>query len=281
MKYGISSYVWTSPFSDETLDLFEKAKEMGFDLFELCIEDPQTIHCDRILPRIKAAGIEALVCGSFGPRRDIISEDKEIQKEGIAYIKQCVDIAHQLECSLVSGPMYSATGKISMQGEGKREILLELAAKNLQECAEYAEHNGVRLAIEPLNRFETDFMNTVDQAMEFLSRVDYNNVGLLLDTFHMNIEEEDMAAALQTAGSKVFNFHACSNTRGTPGKDHINWHALKTALQEIHYKGPIVIESFTPKVTEIARAVSMWRPLASSQDDLAQQGLDFLRSVFG
>ena len=155
----------------------------------------------------------------------------------------------------------------------------DLAVRNLKFIAEYAEGKGIKLAIEPLNRFETDLINTVDQGLELVTRVGHKNVGLLLDSFHMNIEEKDTARAIEIAGEKVFHFHSCSNDRGTPGEGQIDWQKIAMALKKIRYKGPIVIESFTPEIKEIARAVSLWRPIAMDQDSLARDGLAFLNKV--
>ena len=118
------------------------------------------------------------------------------------------------------------------------------------------------------------------QGLEFISRIGASNVGFLLDTFHMNIEEKDIARAIRHAGSKVFHFHACENDRGTPGTGHVEWDEVVSALREIHYQGPVVIEAFTSEITEIARAVSLWRPLAPDQDSLAREGLSFLKKIF-
>jgi len=150
----------------------------------------------------------------------------------------------------------------------------------LKPVAYYAGQRGVQLAIEPLNRFETDFINTVEQGMDLVGRIGASNVGFLLDTFHMNIEEKDIAAAIRKAGSKVFHFHSCENDRGTPGTGHVEWKEVASALREINYQGPVVIEAFTTEITEIARAVSLWRPLAPSQDSLARDGLRFLQKIF-
>jgi len=150
----------------------------------------------------------------------------------------------------------------------------------LKPVADYAGQRGVQLAIEPLNRFETDFINTVEQGLDLVGRVGATNVGLLVDTFHMNIEEKDIPAAIRKAGSKVFHFHSCENDRGTPGAGHVEWKEVVSALREINYQGPVVIEAITTEITEIARAVSLWRPLAPNQDSLAQEGLRFLQKIF-
>jgi D-psicose/D-tagatose/L-ribulose 3-epimerase len=151
----------------------------------------------------------------------------------------------------------------------------------LKEAASYAAERSIKLAIEPLNRFETDLVNTVDQGIKMVDDVGAENVGLLLDTFHMNIEEKDIPAAIERAAGRIVEFHACSNDRGTPGEDHLPWKAIAEALRDVDYEGPIVIEAFTPEVREIARAVSIWRPLAKSQDALAKDGLSNLRAMFG
>ncbi len=281
MKYGISSFVWASPFSDATLDLLGKAARMGFDYFEICVEDPDTVNPKTIVPALQDAGLKALVCGAFGPARDISSEDAGVRRQGVAYIRKCIDIADALHAPLVSGPMYSATGKARLLSPAEKDQQWNWAVEGMKECAAYASDKGIKLAVETLNRFETDFLNTVDQGLEFLERIDSDQVGFLLDTFHMNIEEMDLPASLRKAGSKIFNFHACSNTRGTPGEDHINWPGIAAALRDVKYAGPIVIESFTTDITEIAKAVSLWRPLAESQDALATNGLAFLRKTFG
>jgi D-psicose/D-tagatose/L-ribulose 3-epimerase len=123
-------------------------------------------------------------------------------------------------------------------------------------------------------------MNTVAQGLEFLHLVGYDNVGFLLDTFHMNIEEKSLLAAIRMAKGKIFDFHSCANDRGTPGEDHFDWPSIRKALADANYTGPVVIESFTPQIKEIAKAVSLWRPLAQSSDKLAKDGFTFLNKIF-
>ena len=155
-----------------------------------------------------------------------------------------------------------------------------LAVENIRRAAEIAANHGVTLGIEPLNRFETDLVNTVDRGLRMIADIDRPNVGLLLDTFHMNIEEKDIPAALRRAAGQIVEFHACASDRGTPGEDHLPWPAIVGALRDAAFRGPVVIEAFTPAIKEIARAVSIWRPLAESEDALAANGLRHLRAVF-
>ncbi|MCL2400240.1 MAG: sugar phosphate isomerase/epimerase [Defluviitaleaceae bacterium] len=279
MKFGASTFIWVSPFSNNTLDLFEKVKTMGFDVLEVCIENPDTIDPLAIKEAAQKAKIEVLICGAFGSDRDISSDNPLVSENGIEYIKKCIDYAKQVGSPLVSGPMYSAVGLTRLLPPDERKKQWQRSAENMKTVADYAEQKGIKLAVEPLNRFETDFINTVEQGLEFFKMIGYDNVGFLLDTFHMNIEEKNIRSALRQADKKIFNFHASANDRGTPGEDHLPWQDIVFGLKDVRYNKYVIIESFTTAITEIAKAVSLWRPLAESEDALAQNGLKFLKSV--
>jgi D-psicose/D-tagatose/L-ribulose 3-epimerase len=280
MQFGASTFIWVSPFSNRTLDLIDRVKAIGFDLIEVCIEDPDTIDLAAIRARVARADLGVTICGAFGPNRDLSSEEEVVQKAGLSYLCRCIDFAQELGSPFVSGPMYAAVGNTRLVDEEARRAQWRRSATNLKVAAVYAAERSVQLAIEPLNRFETDLINTVDQGLRMVDEIAADNVGLLLDTFHMNIEEKDIPAAIHRAAGRIVEFHACSNDRGTPGDDHLPWRAIAEALRDVRYDGPVVIEAFTPEVREIARAVSIWRPLARSQDSLAMDGLNHLRAVF-
>lgn len=280
MKFGASTFIWVSPFSNNTLGLVKKVHEMGFDIIEICVEDPSTIDVARIKEALKENNTEATVCGAFGPDRDASSEDKGVRAKAFKYLEFCIDFAQAIGSPSVAGPMYSAVGKTRLLPPEERARQWNLAVETLRPVAEYAGERGVRLALEPLNRFETDFINTAEQGLDLVDRIGAANVGLLLDTFHMNIEEKDMPAAIRKAGSKLFHFHSCENDRGTPGSGHVEWSVVKQALEEAGYDGPVVIEAFNSDIKEIARAVALWRPLAVSPDSLAREGLQFLKRLF-
>ena len=281
MRYGASTFIWVSPFSNTTLDLVDRIRAFGFDLIEICIEDPDTIDPSAIRARAKSVDLGVTVCGAFGPDRDLSSEDASVRKAGMAYLRRCIDLAKDLGSPFVSGPMYAAVGNTRLLPDDARRAQWSRSVAGLKEAASYAAERSIKLAIEPLNQFETDLVNTVDQGIKMVDDVAAENVGLLLDTFHMNIEEKDIPAAIGRAAGRIVEFHACSNDRGTPGEDHLPWKAIAEALRGARYEGPIVIEAFTPEVREIARAVSIWRPLAKSQDALAKDGLSNLRAAFG
>jgi D-psicose/D-tagatose/L-ribulose 3-epimerase len=279
VKYGASTFIWASPFGDDKVgELAQRVAGHGFDVLEICIEDPALVTADAVNAAARDAGVDVSVCGAFGPERDVSHEDPEVRRHGIDYLRTCVDLAAEVGSESVSGPMYSATGKARLLSDEEREQQWAWAVESLGEVADYAAERSVGLAIEPLNRFETDMVNTVEQGLRLCDRIGRDNVGLLLDTFHMNIEEKNIAAAIRSAAGRIRNFHACENDRGAPGGGHVEWKEVGAALADTGYDGLVVIESFTPEIKEIARAVSTWRPVAASGDALASEGLAFLRA---
>jgi D-psicose/D-tagatose/L-ribulose 3-epimerase len=177
------------------------------------------------------------------------------------------------------GPLYSAVGRTWQATPEERERDLELLVQQLRGLAEYADDHGVVLCIEPLNRFETSLLNLASQVVKVVDRVDHPGCQAMLDTFHMNIEEQSLGDAIRAVGPRLRHFHSCENDRGTPGKGHVPWSDVASALRDINYDGPVVIETFSAQIEDIARAAAIWRPLAPSQDALAQDGLAFLRRL--
>lgn len=279
-KIGVSSFVWVSPFSMDTLSQLAHARSFGFDIYEIAVEDPGVIDIGKVSEEAQRVGIDVTICGAFGETRDISSPVAAYREEGMQYIRTLIDMAAACKSPYVAGPMYAAVGRARQATPEEKREQTAYAVENLKRMAEYAAKRNVALALEPLNRFETDFMNTVEQGLELLHKVGFENAGFLLDTFHMNIEEKSLPKAIRMAKGKIFDFHSCANDRGTPGEDHFDWQAIVEALDEIEYRGPVVIESFTPEIKEIAKAVSLWRPLAESSDTLAKNGYEFLRGRF-
>lgn len=281
MRFGASTFIWSSPFGDDRLGLCRHVARLGFDCIEICIEDPDRVTGEAVAEAATAAGLGVLVCGAFGPDRDTSHENRSVRARAAEYLRTCVEIAAAVGSPIVSGPMYAPTGQTRPLLEADRAAQRRRAIDTLRGVADYAAERDVQLAIEPLNRFETDLVNTTEQGVRLCEDIDRANVGLLLDTFHMNIEEKSIADAIRHAGSFLRHFHACENDRGAPGSGHVDWDQVSRALREVEYRGDVVIESFTPEITEIARAVSLWRPLAASPDALAASGLTFLRKSIG
>jgi D-psicose/D-tagatose/L-ribulose 3-epimerase len=280
MKFGVNTFVWVSPCTTQAVrDLAPMVKSMGFDILEISVENPDLIDSTQVNEILKENQLEGIICGAFGLDRNICSSDPQIVANAKSYLCRLIDLAAEIGSPVVCGPMYSAVGKDHLADEDARKAEWERSVAGIREMAEYAASRGVRLALEPLNRFETDMINVVSQGLKFCSETGMDNVGLHLDTFHMHLEEKSSAAAIRLADQKIYHFHACENDRGVPGTGQVRWEEIAQALEDVHYPGPVVIESFTDQVKEIARAVCIWREIAPSQDAIAIQGLEFLRSL--
>jgi D-psicose/D-tagatose/L-ribulose 3-epimerase len=184
-----------------------------------------------------------------------------------------------IDCPSLIGPVYSVVGKADAVEAAQQKREWEMVVRNLKELAKYAEARGRQICIEPLNRFETDFLNTCEKGLQLIKAVGSKAVKLHLDTFHMNIEEKNQAAAIRKAGKFLGHFHACGSDRGTPGNDHIDWKSIAAALKGIGYRGDVVIESFTTDVKVIARAAAIWRKIEPTRNEIAVKGLKFLKKT--
>lgn len=281
MHIGVNAWVWSSPVTTDDLRvLAPKVAAMGFDLIEFGIEGTEDIDYRLGAEIIRDAGLAVSVTAAMGPDRDLIHPDEAIRSNGTAYLRHCIEAANTLGATNLVGPMYSSVGRTWQQTEVDREKDLDLLVRQLGGLALEAYDRGVVLCLEPLNRFETSFVNIVEQGVEIVDRVDHPAVGLLLDTFHMNIEEKSIGGAIRLAGFRMKHLHACENDRGAPGSGHVPWQEVAAACSEIGYDGPAVIESFTSKVKSIAKAAAIWRSFEASQDVLATSGLSFLRKLF-
>ncbi len=279
MRIGINSFLFVSPFTTDSVKLFPKFKRWGFDTVEIPIEAPEHVDPAKVRAAADKAGLAiGSVCACMGPGRDFRGSAEE-QQQAMVYCKALIDQMVVLGCPSLIGPVYSVVGLIGAHDDATKKQHFALVVKNLKELAAYAEQKGVQICVEPLNRFETDFLNTCDQAIKLLKAVKSPALRLHLDTFHMNIEEKNQAAAILKAGSLLGHFHACGSDRGTPGNDHIDWKPIAAALKKIKYKGDVVIESFTTDVKVIARAAAIWRKMEPTRDEIATKGLAFLRKT--
>ena len=280
MRFGINSFLFTSPFTTKSTSLFPKFVKWGFDTIEIPIEAPE--HIDSVKVR-KALDKHGLVCGSvcacMGPGRDFRGSAKD-QREAMKYCKALIDHMINLGCPSLIGPVYSVVGKADAVDPKEQKREFALVVKNLKVLCAYAEKKGVQICVEPLNRFETDFLNTCEKGLRLIKAVNSPVLKLHLDTFHMNIEEKNQAAAIRKAGKLLGHFHACGSDRGTPGNDHIDWTPIVKALKGIRYKGDVVIESFTTDVKVIARAAAIWRRMEPTREEIAVKGLKFLKKAF-
>lgn len=278
VRFGASTWLWTSPFNAETLKIFPKIKKMGFDVVEIPVEDPALIDVHAVRKALVDNGLDPVICGAFGPSRDFTHDDPAFHNTCFQYLNSCFEIAESLGADFVAGPMYSAVGKARLVSPDQKKTEWERAVKNLRAVCVMASDRGLKIALEPLNRFESDLVNTAADVMRLVSDIDHPAACVLLDAFHMNLEENDLEKAIRLVGNKLIHVQVSENHRGVPGTGQTRWDKLKRGLESIGYDGVITIESFTPEIKELAGAVCIWRSFAGSQDEFASDGLRFLKS---
>lgn len=278
---GANTWIWVSPPTDTELErLIPFVASLGFGVIELPIENPGDWSPDRVAEMLDASGIGVTTCLVMPPGRELGATDADTRRTTQAYLRHCVDVSARIGASTMCGPCYTSVGRTwRLEPEERQRLVAELVDA-LRPLADYAGAHGVRIALEPLNRFETSVINTVDQALEIVTAVDSPALGIGYDTFHANIEEKDMASALRAAGERLVHVQVCGNDRGAPGNDHIDWRAIRDAIADVRYRGPLCIESFTAENRTIATAASIWRSFERSQDAIAVDGLAFLAGLF-
>jgi D-psicose/D-tagatose/L-ribulose 3-epimerase len=281
MRFGINTFLFTSPFTTESVNLFPRFKQWGFESVEIPVEALEHIDPAKVKAAADKNGLViGSICACMGPGRDFRGSEED-QRNAMTYCKALIDQAVALGCPSVIGPVYSVVGKADAVEPEAQKKEWDLVVKNLKDLASYAEQKGIRICVEPLNRFETDFLNTCEQGLKLLKAVGNKALKLHLDTFHMNIEEKNQADAIRRAGRNLAHFHACGTDRGTPGNDSLQWKPIVQALKKVGYDGDVVIESFTTDVKVIARAAAIWRKIEPKRDDIAVKGLQNLKRFFG
>lgn len=279
MRFGINTFLFSSPFTNDSTAWFPQFKAWGFDGVEIALEDPANIDPAHVRAELDRHGLRAdVLCAAMGPGRDLRGTPDE-QADCLAYLNALLDVMPTLGSTLLVGPLYSAVGRAEQTSPDERQQQWATVVDHLRTLAARAEREGLRIGLEPLNRFETDFINTGEQVLQLVEAVGSPAVGVHFDTFHMNIEEKALPAAIRRAGSRLWHLHACGNDRGTPGNDHTDWPGIAAALREIGYEGYATIESFTVDVKAMAKAAAIWRQIEPSREEIAVRGLAYLRDV--
>ena len=279
MRIGINTFLFTSPFTNQSTKLFPQFKRWGFDTVEIPIEDPSHIDPAHVKRELDRHGLACgSVCACVGPDRDLRGTPEQ-QQNSLQYQMKVLDQMADLDCPTMMGPIYSSVGRADAVPADEYQRQWDTVVGHLKTLCQYAAERGRRIAMEPLNRFETDFINTCDQGLKMIRAVGSPALKLHLDTFHMNIEEKNQGDAIRKAGRFLDHFHACGCDRGTPGNDHIDWKSIAKALKDVRYDGDVVIESFTTDVKVIARAAAIWRRIEPTRNEIAVKGLKFLRKT--
>lgn len=277
---GVNTWVWASPLTDDSLEaLAAKASELGFGAIELPVESPGDWSPENAREVLARFNLAPIVVGAMAPGRNLIAAPASEIVATQNYLVHCIDVGERIGSPIVAGPFYAATGRTWRMTDADRAAHYEELRAALAPVVNRAVRSGIRLAIEPLNRYETSLINTVDQALDALRPLLGAGLGLALDSYHLNIEEKSIGDAIRRAGADIAYVQVCGNDRGAVGDDHIDWNDFLDALDDADYRGALGLESFTGDNASIAVAASVWRPLASSQDALAADSLAYLTAL--
>lgn len=275
MKFGVNTLLWTAAFDREHLPLLAQIKEHGFDLVEIARFDWEGFPAAEIRRNLESLGLGISTCSALTGSTSLVSDDAAIRAKALAFLKRGVQAAAELGSLVLIGPFCAPVGYLPGRRRNAEEW--KWAVEGLQSLSVTLDEYKITLAVEPLNRFETYFLNTTSDAIELCGQVNHPRVGILFDTFHANIEDKNLNESVRAAEPYLYHVHACENDRGIPGSGHIEWASVFDALRQINYDRYVVIESFGFAIKEIAAAACIWRDLATSPDQIAWDGLGFLK----
>jgi len=279
MKTGMNLLLWTTNVTEETFPLISQLKETGFDGVEIPIGDGNEAQYSAVHRELDRLGMGCTAVTSLAPETNPISPDSGIRDAALERLKWAINMTAAAGGEVMCGPFHSAFKTFA--GRGPTEDEKKWGAAVLRDAAEYAEKVNVTLCVEFINRFECYFLNTVADTKAFVEMVDHPNIKMLYDTHHSHIEEKNISDALHACANILGHFHIAENDRGTPGKGQVNWEESFKMLKEINYDNWLVIESFSADVPDFAAGINVWRNYASSREEIAQDGLKFIKKMWG
>jgi D-psicose/D-tagatose/L-ribulose 3-epimerase len=278
-RFGVDSLIWTEDFALKDLQLIRKAKALGFEVLDINVGHPERFATEAVREKVKEVGIEVVTTIGLPSDSNLIAPNPETRRNGIKTLKKLVDINIEIGSRILGGVNYAAWGYLS--GRPRTEDEWGWSVESMREVALYAQNKSdMIIAVEPVNRFETHFLNVAEDAVKYCNDVGIGNMKVHLDSFHMIREEQSFAGAVEICGEKYLGYvHACENNRGIPGTGLVPWEEFFAALRKINYNGPIVIESFDPGFVELNRLCAMWRKFAETGEELAIKGLHNLKNI--
>lgn len=275
MKLGMNLLLWTGSMDDTMLPVLEMLKAAGFDGVELPAFTMTLDQAEYWGRRLDDLGLGRTACTVRGAEDNPISPDPAIRAKGIAANKLAVDCCEAMGADALVGPYQGPIGVFT--GTGPTEDEWKRGVESMQALAEHAAGTGVVLAVEFLNRFEIYLLNTAAETARFADAVGHPNCGVLYDTFHANIEEKSVAAAIHDCASRLVHVHIAENDRSTPGQGGVRWTETFDALHEIGYDGWLTIEAFGESLPELVAATKIWRRMYDTEERLARDGLAFIQ----
>ncbi len=276
---GVDSFIWSENFSKRDLYIIDKAKELGFSTIDISISHPETFPTEEVKRKLNDIDLQVVTSTTLNRSTNLISNDPKIVQNGIDMMKRLIDINVEIGSQIIGGVNYAAWGYLT--GKPRTEKEWETSVKAMKKIAQYAlEQGNIAICVEPVNRFETHFLNIAEDAVKYCKDVGYDNVKVHLDTFHMIREETSFTDAVKICGKEYLGYvHLCENNRGIPGTGLVPWKEFFIALKDIQYTGPMCIESFDPSFEELNGLCAIWRKFASTGEELAIKGKRNLEKI--
>ena len=279
MKFGVNTFIWSGTFDQSNFGLLPTIKEAGFDGVEIPLLRPKELQAASIRKAVEANGLETNCCTALVDGHSLISDSPDIRRRTQQHLRDVARAAAEAGAKIVCGPLYSPVGYLP--GRRRTGDEWKWAVEGFQAVGETLAAHQVTFAIEPLNRFETYFLNTAADAAQLAKEIGHPNIGILFDTFHANIEEKNIAAGYTTIGPYLKHVHTCENDRGIPGSGHVEWKEVFQALRSLDYDGWLTIESFGFAIGDLSAAASIWRDIERTPESIAFDGVRFLKSQIG
>ncbi|MFQ3325089.1 MAG: D-psicose/D-tagatose/L-ribulose 3-epimerase [Pseudomonadales bacterium] len=276
MKIGMNLYLWLTKLEPQHFGLLAKLKLLGFDGVEIPTGDYTASELANIRSALNNEGLKCTVATLLPPEVNPISPDSAIRAAARDKLKHDINIASELGSEALIGPMHSGHKLFYDRGPNQQEV--DLCIEFLTAMGTEAMQANILLGVEPLNRFECYFLNTAAQGKQLADAVNLDNVGILYDTHHANIEEYGVYDAITGLGNRLNHFHVSESHRGTPGTGAVDWKNSFKALKDMDYKGWLVIESFAKDVDGFPEAVNIWRDCFSSKDEVVEQGFALIKN---
>jgi len=275
MKFGVNTFIWSGTFDPSNFGLLPIIKEAGFDGVEVPLFRPQDFQASSIRKAVEAQGLECNACTVLVDGFSLISDSADVRRRTRQHLEDIVKVAAEAGVGIVAGPLFSPVGYLP--GRRRTSDEWNWAVEGFQSLGDTLAAHQVTFAIEPLNRFETYFLNTAADAAKLAEQIGHPNIGILFDTFHANIEEKEIAAGYLTVGPHLKHVHTCENDRGIPGSGHVEWDQVFHALHSMDYDGWLTIEGFGFAIKDVSAAAAIWRDIERTPESIAFEGVKFLK----
>ena len=278
MKYSVHAGLWMAQWTDEITPILKTVAELGYDGVEVSLLGMTDEKAAALGKSVREYGLEVTCSDGLSKDNDITSADPAVREAGIEYLKWAIKTASLIGARGLAGVLYAPWG---VYDPANKEVRSERSAAAFAAVNDELNQYDVTLGLEAINRFETDLVNTAAEATAMANASGSDRVGVLLDTFHLNIEEKNIETAITDTADKLVHFHVSDNDRGVPGSGHVPWNTVKSALDKINYDSWIVAEMFVIAGNPASSDLNIWRNIEPDATKAAQQALSFMRGHFG